>query len=446
MAKKGILKFSEKCINVQRALWHKIIPSYLRKRKHYYLTLKGLSHKRYLKAMVHKVSEKSKINVLFVAGNIAMWRAQEVYNLLKNDSRFNPRVIVVVPFVYNKQEAEKQARITKDYLIKNGVDALSVLDDCFDLEKWYNDFNPDIMFVYQQYDDIFHNLLDVNKNYDRLLVQIPYGIPTLKSDMVYNTELHNRAWRVYHASKLHLKTAKRLMANNAENVKIVGDPDFDKIKNSKNDPWKIISDNKKRKRIIWAPHFSFFEGSFLVRSSFSWLFEEMIKLAEKYKDSIQIAFKPHPHLYNQLLKHPEWGEAKAKEYYSKWESMYNTQYVSGNFTELFKFSDAMIHDCGSFTGEYMMVNKPVMFTTMDIESVKSDADDFGAKCLDLHYIGSSIKDIEEFLQNIVCREKGDVKKRDREKFFETHLIPPCGKTVAQNIYDDIVSSLNLTSN
>lgn len=427
-------------------LWHNLVPSYIRKRKHYYVNLKGPQHKRRLQKLVHNASEKSPINVLFVAGNIAMWRAQDVYELFKADKRFNPYVIVVIPATYNRNEAEKQAAATKEYLMQKGTNVVSVLDNGFNLEKWFADFNPDIIFVYQQYSGILNNLLDVDRNYNRLLVQIPYGIPTLKSEMVYNTEFHNMAWRVYHASSIHLKTAKKLMANNAENVRIVGDPDFDKIQKSNNNPWKIIKDGKSRKKIIWAPHFSFFEGSFLVRSSFGWLYNEMINIAKKYSDSIQIAFKPHPHLYNQLLKHPDWGEERAREYYSIWESMENTQYVSGNFTDLFKFSDAMVHDCGSFTGEYMMVNKPVMFTTKDIDSVKSDADDFGLKCLSLHYVGSSIEDIEYFIENIVSDESKDSLRGERERFYKDCLLPPMGQSAAKNIYDDIISSLEFNRN
>lgn len=87
----------------------------------------------------------------------------------------------------------------------------------------------------------------------------------------------------------------------------------------------------------------------------------MVTFAQKYKDKVQIVFKPHPMLYRTLCEHSEWGKERTDAYYSMWNNMSNTQLEEGDYTELFMQSDAMIHDCGSFILEYLAVDKPCMF-------------------------------------------------------------------------------------
>ena len=41
--------------------------------------------------------------------------------------------------------------------------------------------------------------------------------------------------------------------------------------------------------------------------------------------------------------------------------LWNAQMVDGRYIEVFKHSDAMIHDCGSFSLEYFYAHKPMMF-------------------------------------------------------------------------------------
>lgn len=233
------------------------------------------------------------------------------------------------------------------------------------------------------------------------------------------------------------------MGNDAINIRVVGEPNADRYLNKHLcRVWRDINDGSVRKRIIWAPHFSIPESGLLHRASFLWLFDGMVSLAKKYEDSVQFAFKPHPHLYNVLCERDDWGRERADKYYALWCDMANTQLEQGGFTELFMQSDGMIHDCGSFTGEYMFTQKPVIFATRDWNGVRKMADEFGRKCLDLHYVANQLSDIEDFIQNIVLRGK-DSKMDERREFFNRYLLPPGGRSVAENVYNDIVQSLRL---
>ena len=96
-------------------------------------------------------------------------------------------------------------------------------------------------------------------------------------------------------------------------------------------------------------------------------------------------------------------------------------------------SDALIHDCSSFTAEYLYVNKPVMFLTKKsrIETFNSFAD----ACFNVHYHGSSISDIETFIDNVIAGF--DPMLNERTRFINENLIPNKCDTVAQTIYNEL---------
>ena len=83
-----------------------------------------------------------------------------------------------------------------------------------------------------------------------------------------------------------------------------------------------------------------------------------------------------------------------------------------------------------------------MFVSKNIDAILSTQSDFGKKAYDLHYIGKDEADIRRFIDQQVLAGDDPLLPR-REQFFTDHLLPPGGKSVAQNIIDDIVESLKL---
>lgn len=420
-----------------------IIPYSIRKRRFYRYILKGYEREKICRNLVCNIRQSNRAKVLFIASTLPMWRYQDVVELLSKDGRFDVSIVICPLRRYDSVEAKRTVDELKDFFASRGMAVPSTIDAGFSLDKWFVEIDPDLIFYCQQYDHFYNNVLDYENNPNRLWGFIPYGLITIKEGFVYNSELHNLAWRVYEASPLHLKTARKIMANDARNVRIVGEPHADEYMGPRGkDPWRNIGDGKQRKRVIWAPHFSIHENWLLYRASFTWLYDVMVELARKYADQVQFVFKPHPHLYDTLCKHPDWGKQRTDDYYRLWEEMPNTQLETGEFIELFMHSDGMIHDCGSFTGEYMFTRKPVMFMSKDFKSVRNMADDFGRRCLDLHNVGTSPDDADNFIKEIILTDNDPLRDK-REKFFREHLLPPNGNTVAENVYVDLVKSLGL---
>ena len=158
----------------------------------------------------------------------------------------------------------------------------------------------------------------------------------------------------------------------------------------------------------------------------------MVELAEKYRGRIQFAFKPHPRLKPKLMMHPDWGVERTEAYYKLWREMPNTVFVEGDYVDLFRSSDAMIHDCSSFMGEYLFMNKPVAFLG-NRGAVTKGLNDFAKACLEQHYQLDAREDIERFLDEVVLAGN-DPMEPSRRTFRETVLATD-GQSVARRIYD-----------
>lgn len=96
-------------------------------------------------------------------------------------------------------------------------------------------------------------------------------------------------------------------------------------------------------------------------STFLSIAEELLEFIKNTQLPVQMAFKPHPLLKSQLYNYSSWGKEKTDEYYAAWEFLPNAQLETNEYVDLFMTSDAMIHDCGSFTIEYHHTLKPVMY-------------------------------------------------------------------------------------
>jgi CDP-glycerol glycerophosphotransferase (TagB/SpsB family) len=163
----------------------------------------------------------------------------------------------------------------------------------------------------------------------------------------------------------------------------------------------------------------------------------MLEIAEKYKDDVQFAFKPHPVLKFKLIN--IWGKEKTEAYYKKWEELENAQLEQGYYMDLFKTSDALIHDCASFTAEYLYTGKPVLFMVRDPQ-VLSHWNPFGRKCFDMHYHAENTEQIEEFIKNVVLQGQ-DSMQEEREKFCREYLYPADGVMPSQKIMNFLKEEL-----
>ena len=106
----------------------------------------------------------------------------------------------------------------------------------------------------------------------------------------------------------------------------------------------------------------------------------------------------------------------------------------GEYVDLFIGSDAMIHDSGGFTTEYLYQRKPVMYLLKN--NPQEVFNDFGIMSFEQHYHGRTREDIEHFIEDVVLAGN-DPMKESRERFFEQYLGPYNGALPSENIMKTI---------
>ena len=377
-------------------------------------------------AAIERIRRRGVARVAMVTSSLSMWRLEEVWRLMSQDPFFDCRIILVPFAKLSSEDKEFELGKLRAYFKSKEIP--------FWEEDSFTGFDPDIVFYQQFYSHSYKDPIRALHNEHRLLCYAPYGVMFIDKKWQYDSRFHRRAWKIFLQSEAHRETARRLCANSAENACVVGDADCDSFAAPLHyDPWKPQPWPKKR--IIWAPH-----HKKLGRDSFEWTAEEMKKIALDYSDRCQFAFKPHPRLKTELLKDPEWGPDRTEKYYGFWAEGDNTQLETGEFIDLFRTSDAMVHDCNSFIAEYLYTRKPVLFLSTNTARIRSTFGKFGKDALDAHYHADNKDAIRSFLDQVILAGN-DPKTPEREAFYKTYLKPSESEGFSEKVVGEIKKSI-----
>ncbi len=397
----------------------------------------------YTKIIRRIQARKGLINVLFFAFDSNSWKYDSLFQAMQNDPDFSPMVLAVPQVNKGRDFMLFQLKHGMEYYLSKGYPALCSYDEDTDSYVDAYSLHPDIIFFSNPYDGLVDDRYNI-RNYmgKTLTCYVNYGFCSVPHQWSCASQFHQRVWRYYVECEENLKQVKSYYSG--DNCVVTGYPTADLFASTTatGKDWKLK--DKKLKRVIWAPHHTIVgQNGWIQFSTFLLYSDVMLRIAEEYKDKIQFVFKPHPLLKPALYEHIDWGKEKTDAYYEKWANGKNTTYVSGDYVDLFKSSDAMIHDCGSFTIEYLYVQKPVMF--LGNFDRLSQSNEVGKQAYACHYQGKKEEDIIDFLNNIVLEGK-DVLKSDRDSFFEKTLNPNGDVSVAERIMCDIKNKLSITNN
>lgn len=383
--------------------------------------------------IINTIKEKDIKKILFFVLNMGMWKYDGLIKLLIDNPNFEVTVVSFDMPQLNKENSKKEQYRIEKYCNINGITFIKGYD--YDLEQYTDiiDLKPDIVIYTQPYDIGYkHWLIDAFREFS-IFIYTPYGACVTSGKHFYDTYLTNIAWKIFTGSEYENQIIIQNRTVLENNIVFVGYSIYDNIKNpnSTKNPWKSI----KKKKIIWAPHHSIDSINSFTCSNFEQICNNMIEIAKKYKNLIEFAFKPHPILKERLLE--KWGVERTEKYYMKWQSMSNTFLCEGDYTELFAYSDGMIHDCASFVCEYLITNKPAMYLVKDNKIPSGVDNDYGIECFNQHYHGNSINDIENFIETVILNND-DPMKNQREIFVHDQFTPPNGMSVAENMMKELM--------
>jgi len=378
---------------------------------------------RSIPGKVKALRRKQCIRVLFIVSELSVWKTESLYLMMLAHPRFEPILGLTLSV-----EVPESKEVLRKYLEEKGYAYVELTP-----YKGPDSVHPDIIFYQKPYRGAYLQNLLYDRCYDSLFCYVGYAFNSMNTAWAVHPDLYYKCWQIYFENQISVDERQVLMHNKGKNLVNTGLPMMDALTKAKEeypDPWKQLG---SRKRIIYAPHHTIGDmhidgiafATFLEHGEF------MLQLAERYASLTQWAFKPHPLLYKNLLR--VWGEERTQQYYERWAALENAQVETGKYEGLFRHSDAMIHDCSSFTAEYHYTKNPVLYLTND---APHDLNKFFTQAYELHYKARTHEEIEQFVINVIAGH--DPRKEEREAFYQESLLPPNGKSACENIIDAIL--------
>ena len=382
---------------------------------------------------VKRIRKKSEIKVLFVISELSIWKTESLYREMLNHPRFRPILGVTLTTADKPSESVRKYEVLTKYLLEKSYTYVELYGNDVRVK-----IKPDIIFYQQPYDGVIDTNLFYKNNKNALFCNVYYAFNTIGQRWVGASPYLHYCWQIYYENSISMNYCESIMpVISRRKGRVTGLSFQDILKKGKNefvDPWKFQS--IKKSKIIWAPHHTIPTAPNLLEySTFLDVADIMLEIAEEYKEEIQIAFKPHPFLLKKLYN--IWGKDKTDSYYQKWMQLENTQIESGEYYGLFKHSDALIHDCGSFTIEYLYTGNPVMYLSNGKPHTET-LNDFGKAAYETHVIGKSKEDIVSFIQDVIKGE--DRLKIEREQFLKKYLTIPDSGNASLNIINSILNA------
>lgn len=383
--------------------------------------------------------KKDCISVAFIITEMSVWKGESIFTEMLRHPRFSPFIWLM-----------KDTQIKDDVLSRSKQDAVRdyanahgyCCADNISLETLREQYHPDIIFLAKPYPGLTrYSTLDFTQE---LVCYLPYAYScVLVPEGTRFNGIGELFWKRLAENQSVRRAIGSMLFNGGYNLAVTGAPSLDALmvehQNEEREEigvWKIR--DAACKKVIWAPHWTIpGSASWFRFSTFHLVAEAMQEMAVLYKEQIHFAFKPHPLLKNTLYHLPDWGKERTDAYYAWWAEQTHTQLETGAYAALFRQSDAMIHDCGSFINEYLCVNKPCMYLMQSPEAFMT-FDPFTQTALKSCYVhGYGSEDIHAFLQKVI-RGQEDELQLSRECYRRRYLLPPHNVSAAQNVVNLIL--------
>jgi len=322
------------------------------------------------------------IKVVFLGLYFEAWDAfEEIYQIMANDSRFEPTVVsmprkLTGQLSYAEEEKSHaffESRAIPHLRLNSGGPESANQEGLAKLR----DLNPDYIFAnypwQRNYQPAirFDNLAEFSRlayvpYFSLVMVDEPDDEPgggqagSLVATHLYKQRLHQLASLVFTQDK-NVLDAYALTERGNSHVHFLGSPKIDSLRREALEGkanWPIPGDGF---RIVWAPHHSY-SPHWLNFGVFSKVKDQMLEFAVANPD-IQIVLRPHPFLWGTLTDRNVLTNSELTSWRRSWDKLANTHVdEDGSYAELFLATDILVTDGISFLGEYPLVTgKPSIF-------------------------------------------------------------------------------------
>lgn len=387
---------------------------------------------------LHNKIQNNKLKVVFLNSENPKWVYQSLYEEFEKNPKFDVQVLITVrekllKKKYKFLEYEKLARKNYNFFKEKEMNVAYAFD--FKKKEYINlkEFQPDIIF-YEQPWELPEKQSIINTSKYALSFYCSYGSCITNGSNEYSEAFYRDVY-TYFLDNNCIKNILIEHGCNEKSLVVSGQPKLDaylKPINYSNIQWKT----EGKKRVIWAPHHSFYDDSLLKFGTFDWNYKYLYNFAQKHPE-FEFILKPHPELKRQIVRQGLMSISEMTEYFKLWENLPNAQiYEFGNYFDMFKTSDLLITDCNSFLYEYLPTKKPVI-RLIGKNSVGHN--EFGQKIISGYYPAKNIDELEKHIKTVLLNNC-DHYLSVRENIIANNLIQP-KNGVASFIVNHIVEVL-----
>lgn len=379
------------------------------------------------------VKAGNNLRVGFFVSDRTKWNFQRLWEILSNDDKFEPRIVLFPQYKNISGSSESQFYNQEHVFFKN-ID--SQLISMFETEV-----------------GVIRDIGDIKGKFDIIFYQHPWGMKGLPKLMLGDAlgaymhygyivtdnpavhyhipGFHSYLWRYLCQNKIHQRKYIKNHPDEASKAIIVGYPKLDSA--------NLVDRNKIKDNfnIIYAPHHSVGKDNKFRLATFDWSSIPMKNLALKYNDNSWV-YKPHSNLKfaldNTGLLTPE----DYDEYVRFWRSLRNgVVEEGGNYLDIFANSELMITDCGSFLAEYLYFDKPLIRLISRNQPVRLN--DIGERINNVYYSASTADELYRLYEMIVVKKEDPLvreRRKLRDELFGTNI------SSSDLIYNDLKSLLS----
>ena len=402
-----------------------LLKEYPKQEKHYNTICKKLKE---------KIRTKQKIRVAFMVIYDEIFYAKRIFEKMLNDDIFDPSIIIAPDVCRGKENMLYQ--LEKSYQAYTALYDKEVFRGYEKENDQYIDYSNsfDIFCFCNPYDNMTHAFFQVD--YIRTKDALTFYLEYFHIGVFYYGLLHviplptmSLFWKIFTESNISFNEYKINQIIRGKNVFVSGFYGYDEYNVLK----KTVH---QRKCIIIAPHHTIGKENkdTLELSNFLEYAGFFLELPRIYAD-IDFIFRPHPLLVPRLKRDDIWGVEKTNSWLDNLLTNRNVTYSKGgDFYELFINSDAIIHDCGSFTLEYLFTGYPCCYILKKNKPLKTVFTKFGIRCLDQYYHAYNKDDIISFLDNVVLKNIDPLKNK-REGFARKYLYQ--NHSTTEKIIDEV---------
>jgi hypothetical protein len=374
-----------------------------------------------------KVTSESKLKIVFFAQEYSVWPSlQSFYDACNKDERFIAQH-VYIPFRHENSDLKgfEVSHAEMEPYWKAGYPIMPYT--MYDLSKE----SPDVAVFVKPYDLIpkQFSFYEVEKIVKRCMY-ICYGFEGSNFiDYQFRLPFVNKIWKYTVFGECVKEAYTKYGYRNGENCVVWGNPRVDSIDKIKNAtiPAEWNEKINGRKVILWTPHHTIEYGTFFEYKNV------IFKYFEDNKD-IFLLFRPHPLMLQAIIKNGILTDNDVIAIINMIEQSDNIILdTSPSYREAFSVSDAIMTDPTSFLKEYLILDRPILYTTGSTKEKH-----IFPEMNDAWHIATFPEHILDFLEMV--KIGNDYKQKDRERIRTKFIFMPLGG-VGEYIKEQVIKSI-----